>query len=122
MISAIVPAAGQSLRMGTSKQLLPFAGTTVIGRIVDQVLASCVEDVCVVVGHQADLVRQALDGRPVRFAVNPNYHQSDMLASIRCGLAELPHDCRAMLIAIGDQPSLTSGLIDSLHDAFVSTG
>lgn len=31
MITAIVPAAGRSQRMGTTKLLLPLAGTTVIG-------------------------------------------------------------------------------------------
>ena len=40
MICAIVPAAGRSSRMGTQKLLLEFAGTTVIGHIVDQLLAS----------------------------------------------------------------------------------
>ena len=37
-ITAIVLAAGRSQRMGTQKLLLPFAGQTVIGQIVDQIL------------------------------------------------------------------------------------
>jgi len=40
MISAIVLAAGRSRRMGTQKLLLPFAGQTVIGRVVDALLNS----------------------------------------------------------------------------------
>jgi molybdenum cofactor cytidylyltransferase len=121
MIAAIVPAAGLSRRMGTAKQLLPFAGRSVIGWIVDQILASRVGEVCVVVGHQEDLVRQALAGRPVRFAVNPDYERSDMLTSIRCGLATLPAGCRAILIALGDQPSIRAELIDALDDARATT-
>jgi molybdenum cofactor cytidylyltransferase len=122
MIAAVVPAAGLSRRMGAMKQLLPFAGTTVIGHVVDQILASRVEEVCVVVGNQAESVRRALEGRPVRFAVNPDYETSDMLASIRCGLAALPADCRAILIALGDQPSIAPGLIDAMLDALVTAG
>ena len=122
MLAAIVPAAGQSRRMGSAKQLLPFAGTPVIGHIADQILASRVEDVCVVLGHQADLVRQALGGRPLHFAINPDYERSDMLASIRRGLAALPEHCRTILIALGDQPSITAELINAMHVAMATTG
>lgn len=59
MIAAIVPAAGQSRRMGVPKQLLPFAGTTVLGHIVDQLLESNVDEVYVVTGHAADEIRRA---------------------------------------------------------------
>ncbi len=86
-IFAIVPAAGQSRRMGVHKQLLPFGGTTVIGHIVDALCRSRIDEVCVVAGHQADLIRQALEGQAVRIVVNPDYERSDMLASIRCGLS-----------------------------------
>jgi molybdenum cofactor cytidylyltransferase len=108
MIIAVVPAAGRSRRMGVSKQLLPFAGTTVIGRIVDELRRSRIDEICVVVGHQADRLRQALDGRPVRIVANPDYQRTDMLASIRCGLAAMPADCRAILVALGDQPAITA--------------
>ncbi len=73
MIIAVVPAAGQSRRMGVPKQLLPFAGTTVIGHIVDELCRSRIDEVCVVAGHQADRLRQALEARPVRIVANPDY-------------------------------------------------
>ncbi len=62
MIVAVVPAAGQSRRMGTPKPLLPFGGTTVIGHVVDALLGGSVDEVRVVVGHEADLVARALGG------------------------------------------------------------
>ena len=120
MIIAIVPAAGQSRRMGVQKQLLPFAGTTVIGHIVDELQRSRIDEVCVVAGHQADRLRQALEGRAVRIVVNPDYERTDMLASIRCGLAAMPADCRAVLVALGDQPAITAELVDAMIDCFSS--
>jgi molybdenum cofactor cytidylyltransferase len=122
MICAILPSAGQSRRMGVHKQLLPLAGTTVIGHIVDQLLRSKVDEVHVVVGHEADQIRRALSGRPVRIAVNPDYEQTDMLASIRCGLRTLPEACRAILVALGDQPAITPELIDAMIDSFSTCG
>ncbi len=45
-----------------------------------------------------------------------------MLASIRCGLAAMPADCRAVLVALGDQPAITAELIDAMIECFSSGG
>ncbi len=121
MIIAVVPAAGQSRRMGVQKQLLPFAGTTIIGHIVDELQRSRIDEVCVVVGHQADRLREALEGRSVRIVANSDYERTDMLASLRCGLAAMPADCRAVLVALGDQPSITAELVNAMLDCFASS-
>jgi molybdenum cofactor cytidylyltransferase len=120
MICAVVLAAGLSRRMGTQKLLLPFAGKTVIAHIVDQILASAVDEVYVVVGHQGEQVRRELSGRHVSIVTNPDY-KSGMLSSVRCGLAALPQECRAILVALADQPSITSRLIDQMIQAFAAT-
>jgi molybdenum cofactor cytidylyltransferase len=122
MIVAVVPAAGQSRRMGACKQLLPFAGTTVIGHIVDELLRSRVSEVRVVVGHQAEQMREELRSRNVRIVVNPQYEQSDMLASIRCGIAELPPECSSVLVAVGDQPALRAELVNAMIGCFETAG
>ena len=122
MIVAVVPAAGMSRRMGTSKQLLPFAGTTVIGHIVDELRRSRVDEIRVVVGHEADRLREELGPRGVQIIVNPNYEHTDMLASIRRGLAGLSPQCRAILVAAGDQPAIRAELIDALIDRYATAG
>jgi len=122
MIYAVVPAAGQSRRMGVQKQLLPFAGTTVIGHIVDVLRRSRIGEVCVVAGYQADRLRQPLAARKVRIVVNPAYEQTEMLASIRCGLAAMPAACHAVLVALGDQPAITTELIEVMIDCFSARG
>ena len=120
MICAVVLAAGLSRRMGVQKLLLPFGGKTVIGHIVDQLLASAVDEVHVVVGHQARRVRRELSDRHVSIVNNPDY-ESGMLSSVRCGLRALPQQCRAVLVALGDQPSITSALIDQMLQSFATT-
>jgi molybdenum cofactor cytidylyltransferase len=106
--------------MGVQKLLLPFGGRTVIAHIVDQLLASTVDEVHVVVGHQAERVSRELSGRPVSIVNNPNY-RSGMLSSVRCGLRNLPEECQAVLVAIGDQPSITYRLIDQMLQSFAAT-
>ncbi len=122
MIAALIPAAGQSRRMGVHKQLLPFAATTVIGHIVDELLHSNVDEVYVAVGHHADQIARALSERNVRLVLNPDYQQTEMLASIRCGLRALPPACEAVLVALGDQPAITAELVNAMLRAFATSG
>ncbi|KPK43171.1 MAG: hypothetical protein AMJ65_06585 [Phycisphaerae bacterium SG8_4] len=120
MICAVVLAAGLSRRMGTQKLLLPFAGKTVVAHIVDQIIASTVDDVHVVVGHEGGQVSRELSDRPVSVVTNPDY-KSGMLSSVRCGLTALGQQCRAVLVVLGDQPSITSKLIDQMLESFTTT-
>ena len=120
MICAVVLAAGLSRRMGVQKLLLPFGSKTVIAHIVDQLLASTVDEVHVVVGHQAERISAELSGRAVSIVNNP-YYKSGMLSSVRCGLRNLPEDCRAVMVVLGDQPSVTTGLVDQMLQSFATT-
>ena len=120
MICAVVLAAGLSRRMGAQKLLLPFGGKTVVAHIVDQILASAVDEVHVVVGHEGRRVSRELSDRRVSVVTNPDY-ESGMLSSVRCGLAALGQECRAVLVALGDQPSVTSKLIDRMVQSFAAT-
>ncbi|NUM53592.1 MAG: nucleotidyltransferase family protein [Candidatus Hydrogenedentes bacterium] len=119
MIAAVVLAAGASLRMGEQKLLLPFGDSTVIGHVVDQVIASEIDRTVVVTGHNRARIESALAGRPVALVHNEN-HAEGMLSSVRCGLAAIPEDVHAFLIVLGDQPNVTSSTVDALIEAFRS--
>jgi molybdenum cofactor cytidylyltransferase len=121
MICAIVLAAGRSSRMGSQKLLLPFAGKTVITHIVDQLLASVIDKVYVVVGHEPNRIAKELSGRPVTIVTNPDY-ESGMLSSVRVGFEALPADCETVLVALGDQPSLASEMVDNMVRSFIKSG
>jgi len=116
-IGAIILAAGESRRMGTQKLLLPYAGRRVIEHIADATLQSRADHSIVVTGYQPERIHDALNGYAVTFAQNDQYPEG-MLTSIRSGLAALPDDLEAFLVVLGDQPSLTSAIIDFLIDGF----
>jgi len=120
MICAIVLAAGQSKRMGAQKLLLPFGGKTVISHIVDQLIKSSVDEVYVVIGSQGELIISELSGRSVSIVNNPNF-KSGMLSSVRCGLRAINKQCKTVLVALGDQPSVTTKLIGQMLQSFAST-
>jgi len=112
-ITGVVLAAGESRRMGTPKQLLPFGDRTILERVVDSLLAAGVEEVIVVLGHLADRVRTVLGERPVRAVVNEGY-RSGMLSSVKCGVRAIGGERDAALFALGDQPQIVSGVVKEI--------
>lgn len=109
MISAIVLAAGKSQRMGKQKLLLPLGDRAVIARVVDEVLASPVDEVLVVVRNNREGIEQALAGRRVQFVENPDA-DGDMLSSVRCGLRAI-WQTDAVLVVLGDQPGISCHVV-----------
>jgi molybdenum cofactor cytidylyltransferase len=116
-IAALVLAAGRASRMGRNKLILTVDGAPMVARVVDMLVASAVRDIVVVVGHDADPVREALDGRPVRFVVNPD-HAAGLSTSLRAGVAALPADADGFLVALGDMPRVTAADVDRLIAAY----
>ena len=121
MIAGIVLAAGLSRRMGRPKLLLDWGGKPVIRRAVEQVRAGGVDEVVVVLGREAQGIREALSGLPVRFVENPE-PEAGQASSIACGVSALGPAASATLIALGDQPALPPEVIPRLLQAFKETG
>ena len=70
MISAVILAAGESRRMGEqNKLLLPIGGEVLILKFVKSVCASDIDDVLVVVGHEAEKIKDILQVQPVRLSL-----------------------------------------------------
>ena len=112
MVGAVVLAAGESTRMKTQKLLLPFGGSTVIEHIVNQVTDSTVGDTVVVLGKDAEAVGGVLVGRDVGRVFNKDF-PSGMLSSVRVGVREAAM-CQGIMIVLGDQPALSTSLINQL--------
>ncbi len=117
MISAIILAAGGSKRMGEPKLLLPWGEATILERVVENVLGSGVDEVVVVLGHRAGEMEARIAGQAVKRTVNANY-QGGMSTSLICGLGPVDARCRAVMVVLGDQPSITSEFMRALLAAF----
>jgi molybdenum cofactor cytidylyltransferase len=121
MICGLVLAAGASRRFGAHKLMLPVHGTPLVRRVTEQVLASGVERVHVVLGRDAEAVERALRDLSVHFVRNPDY-ETGMSTSLRCGVESLPPESEAVVIALGDQPLPSHTIIDGLIEAFHASG
>jgi molybdenum cofactor cytidylyltransferase len=86
-IIAIVPAAGRSRRMGRPKQMLEVGGRPMLERVVDTMRAAGIERVVVVTNSETEQALR-LSGRPGLSVVINDDAASEMIDSVRLGLAE----------------------------------
>jgi molybdenum cofactor cytidylyltransferase len=117
MISAIVLAAGESKRMGQTKQLLAWEGQTILQRVLENLGNSQVDEVILVLGHEADRILGTVDTQKVKVVINKNYKRG-MITSIRQGLINLSDNVEAFFIVLADQPGVGSEVFDRLISEF----
>lgn len=116
MLSAVVLAAGASIRMGTQKLLLPLGDEPLVRRTVRQVCDAGFDDVLVVVGSEHEKTLAALEGLSVRHAVNAEY-ETGMGSSFRAAIAHLGDSAAAMFV-LADQPFVTTNEYRRLLDTY----
>ncbi|TAK35075.1 MAG: nucleotidyltransferase family protein [Chloroflexota bacterium] len=121
MISGVLLAAGQSRRMGSSKQALIVGGKSFLRLAAECALASRLDEVIVVLGHNAAGLRSGLDNLPVRIVVNERY-DSGQSTSLHAGLAAVDPTAEAVVVLLVDQPLMDPGVIDTLLDYFHAHG
>jgi molybdenum cofactor cytidylyltransferase len=125
VIPAIVLAAGRSSRMGRPKATLPVSDShTFLTRIVRTFLDSGVDDVIVVVGHDADAIAASFSesGLPARFVVNREYDRGQ-LSSLLAGLNVIDRPgVAAVLMTLVDVPLVSSSTVRAVIDAYRRTG
>jgi molybdenum cofactor cytidylyltransferase len=117
MIVGIVLAAGRSSRLGRPKQLLPVLGEPLLRHTVHRVLASSLDNVVLVVGHDADAIRDTVADLPVEVVINPDAARGQS-TSVQAGLAVLSPEVDAAVFVLGDQPGIDPNVIDALIAAW----
>lgn len=117
-LRAVILAAGASRRYGSPKQLARYRGETLVARSVRLAQEAGAEEVCVVLGYRADLIRRALQqGGATRVGTstirNPRWRDG-MGRSLAGGVRALDRRARAVLVCLADQPLLEAGDLAAL--------
>lgn len=117
-VSAVVLAAGSSRRMGNDNKLLSlWQGKPLLRHVVETALASQVDEVVVVTGHDAANVRQVLSDLDVRFVHNPHYGEG-LSTSLRAGVGAVNAELGGAAILLGDMPRLKTETLNALMARF----
>lgn len=117
MMSAILLAAGESRRMGRPKQLLAWQGRTLLQHALESLIDSDADEIVLVLGHEADLIRKSLPALPIKIVINPDYIQG-MASSLRQGLLAMDPESEAFLVLLADQPGIGPEIINTLIRRF----
>jgi CTP:molybdopterin cytidylyltransferase MocA len=108
----VVLAAGEGARFGGAKQLAPLRGRPLLEHVLATMTGVC-SRVVVVLGAHAEDVRSGVDLHGAEPVVCDDWAEGTF-ASLRAGLHAIGHEHDAVIVALGDQPSLSRERIDAV--------
>jgi molybdenum cofactor cytidylyltransferase len=114
-VSAVVLAAGAGIRFGGGKLLARLGGRPLIAAVLDNLREAPVDEVIVVVGADAERLRQVCERYDVRAVDNAKWERgqsTSVLAGLRACAGE------AAVVLLGDQPFVGAGAVGRLVAAF----
>ena len=118
-VAGIVLAAGASTRMGRNKMLVEIEGETLVHRAARRALAAGLDPVVVVVGHEAEAVREAVGDLAVSFAMSdpaaPNHVSAH--AGTRDLDIDIDIDIDAAIVILADMPAVDEAMLRAVRDA-----
>lgn len=120
----VVLAAGNSSRLGNSKQLLKYKGESLVWRATNIALQTKFHPVVVVIGANSDAVKRELKEMKIEIANNESW-QEGMASSIHCGLncaQKLNDKFDGIIFMVCDQPFITTKLLETLLNKQQETG
>lgn len=112
-IEGIILAAGMSRRLGRPKQLLDVEGKPLIAHVVERALASRLDGVTVIVGHDAGAIRAAISPYDITVKVNSEYADGQS-TSLIAGVNAVRAGADAIVVLLADQPGIRVATIDAL--------
>ena len=116
-VSAILLAAGAGSRFGGGKLLAKLNDMPLAEHSLLALEASPVDETIVVVGADAERLREVCEPYEVRVVENPDWAEG-MSTSVRAGLRALGPEVRAAVILLADQPLVGAGAVGRLVEAF----
>lgn len=115
--SAVLLAAGASVRFGGAKLLAPVLGEPLVRRSARALLEGGVDLLLVVTGARSPEVARALAGLAgLRVVENPGW-ASGMFSSVKAGLSALPSGAGPVAVTPADLPGLSPGDVRRLLEA-----
>jgi molybdenum cofactor cytidylyltransferase len=114
----IILAAGESSRLGSPKQLLAYAGATLLQNSIEVAHAADAASLVVVLGANADLIKSEISNTTANVVVNPQWNEG-MASTIRFGLqtlVKLNPEVESVILMVADQPFVTADLLNELME------
>lgn len=112
-VTGLVLAAGGSRRLGQPKQLLPYAGTTLLGATMETARQCGFDQLIVTVGGAADEVVETVDLHGALVVRNTDF-SSGCSSSIVAALEHVDAASEGIVLLLGDQPLVQPSSVAAL--------
>jgi len=120
-VAGVVLAAGSSSRFGQNKLLLELDGQSLVRRAVRATSQAGVDQVVVVLGHQAARVKAELAGLSCVTIVNLDFADG-VGTSLRLGVSRVDPAADAVVVVLADMPFVTRAMIGDVVARYRSSG
>lgn len=118
-VAVMILAAGQSTRLGSPKQLVPFRGKSLLQHTIDEAKAIGPAELMVILGANHELIMGQINEDPDLLIVHNHLWDEGMASSIRSGIRHMMNrSYEAVIILVCDQPFVTSSLLEQLVHRF----
>ncbi len=119
-VAIAILAAGESKRMGCSKQLISFQGLTLLQRALIAAKGAQPEQTIVVLGARYDQLAATISGENEVIVYNGNWIEG-IASSIRTAVENLAPDIDAVLFLACDQPLVDAELLRTIIETYETT-
>jgi molybdenum cofactor cytidylyltransferase len=113
-VAGIILAAGESIRFGKPKQLIQINGEYLINRIIRIAINSQLDPVIVVLGANYSEIKKQICFPNQLLIIHNDTWKFGQSSSLKKGLNQVNQDNSGAMVLLGDQPMITSKLIDEL--------
>lgn len=116
-VFAVVLAAGDSSRFGSTKQLQTIDGISLVERAAQLARSVCGDNTILVTGHDsANVARSA--GEAARFVIVNDRYTDGMSSSIVAAVSALEHTAGGILLILADQPLIRAEHLQAMLDGW----
>jgi molybdenum cofactor cytidylyltransferase len=115
MISSILLAAGQSLRMkGENKLTKKIDEVPLIKYAIKNILGSSVDELIIVLGYEKEIIEKIIeDNKKIKIIYNKDF-MSGIASSIKIGLENISKKSESFFISLGNMPNVNQNIYNKL--------
>jgi molybdenum cofactor cytidylyltransferase len=120
MLAAVILSGGASRRMGSPKALVSYQGRPFLEHLLSVTKHPAIGARRVVLGADAEAISKGIRLAKGEIVINKDWEKGQ-LGSIHAALRSLPLDTEGMLLCPVDHPLVSTVLVGSLIEAFLSS-
>ena len=121
-VGAVILAAGASTRFGGIKQIAPLGDKALLQHVINRAESSNLEKVVVVLGAFIDEIVEKIKVAPTTLVIQNREWAAGQSTSIHLGVEAIENACDGILFLQGDQPFVSSALIQKEMELASNSG